>query len=529
MFKSMKVIKNLMRQFGETPKIAYKPGDMEAIKSYHEYRVKNSMAEFVIDDITWNDLNMDDVFKRINMGLTTSGEQYLYHQLRKPTVSDDDFNSRKGMIETIEQDDDLRTKLHKILYKLGKNKKAKLTEVFQPGKRSASKLILYLFLSLGFVVSATATIISLNNILVLAFFAIVNSVVRETMRKKIYTDIETVNYSVSMVFASNKIRKLSSHKLDNHTREIYSELDKLGIILRVGGVSVTSGSDIGDLFSNWLLLDLITYEIIKNKIGTHYHSIFKIHESLGKIEASLAVASYRKSVPGYTVPRIEFESRKTPYLQGEALIHPLVKTCVSNNLMMNKSHLVTGSNASGKSTFLKTAAINAIMGQAICTVLAKTYDATAFRIYSSMALSDNLLSGESYYISEIKSLKRIVEATKSGHAIMCVIDEVLRGTNTVERIAASSEILKAIADENTLCLVATHDVELCRLLEGQYEMVHFQEDFSGDTMIFDYKMKTGEAKSRNAIKLLRILGFDEQISSAANERAMNYLSQGVWK
>lgn len=529
MFNRMKVIKNLIRQFGGIPKNTYKPGDMEAIKSYHDYRVKNKLDEFVIDDITWNDLNMDDVYKRINMGLSTSGEQYLYHQLRQPTVTSDDFNSRKGLIETIEQDDDLRMKLHKILYKLGKNNKAQLTEVFQPGKQSASKLIVYLILSIGFVFSAIATIISLNNILALVFFVIVNSLVRETMRKKIYTDLETVNYSVSMVFASNKIRKLANKKLDNYSHEMYRELDKLGVILRVGGVSVTSGSDVGDLFSNWLLLDLITYEIIKNKIGTHYHSIFKIHESLGKIETALAVSSYRKSVSEYAIPRIVFDSKKTPYLQGEALIHPLVNTCVSNNLMMSKSHLVTGSNASGKSTFLKTAAINAIMGQAICTVAAKKYEATAFRIYSSMALSDNLLSGESYYISEIKSLKRIVEATKSGHAILCVIDEVLRGTNTVERIAASSEILKAIADENTLCLVATHDVELCHLLEEQYEMVHFQEDFTGDTMIFDYKMKIGEAKSRNAIKLLRILGFDEQISRAANERAMNYLSQGVWK
>lgn len=529
MLSRIKAIKNVIGKFGETPKITYKPGDMEAIKSYHEYRVKNSLDEFVIDDITWNDLNMDAVFKRINMGLSTSGEQYLYHQLREPTISYDDFNSRKGLIETIEQDKEIRVKLHKILYKLGKNNKAKLTEVFEPGNRSASKLILYIILALGFVISAIATTISLSNILALALFAIVNSVVREVMRKNIYTDLETVNYSVAMVFAANKIRKLSNYKLNQHTDEMYIELDKLGVILRVGGVSVTSGSDIGDIFSNWLLLDLITYEIIKNKIGTHYQSIFKIHESLGKIEAALAVTSYRKSVPEHTIPRIAFDSKIKPYLQAEALTHPLVTTCVPNNLMMKKSHLVTGSNASGKSTFLKTTAINAIMGQSICTVLAKTYDATAFKIYSSMALSDNLLSGESYYISEIKSLKRIVESTKSGHAIMCVIDEVLRGTNTVERIAASSEILKAIADENTLCLVATHDLELCHLLDEQYEMVHFQEDFSGDQMIFDYKMKTGEAKSRNAIKLLRILGFDEEISCAANERAMNYLSQGVWK
>ncbi|MBE0451246.1 MAG: hypothetical protein IBX70_10410 [Clostridia bacterium] len=92
MLKKMKVMKNVIKKFGEIPKTTYKPGDMEAIKSYHGYRVENSMDPFVVDDITWNDLNMDDVFKRINMGLSTSGEQYLYHQLRQPTVSEDDFN-----------------------------------------------------------------------------------------------------------------------------------------------------------------------------------------------------------------------------------------------------------------------------------------------------------------------------------------------------------------------------------------------------------------------------------------------------
>ena len=102
--------------------------------------------------------------------------------------------------------------------------------------------------------------------------------------------------------------------------------------------------------------------------------------------------------------------------------------------------LLTGSNASGKSTFLKSVALNAILAQTIYTVMADSYRAPYFRIYSSMALKDNLMGNESYFIVEIKSLKRIYESADEKVPMLCLIDEVLRGTNTVERIAASSQI-----------------------------------------------------------------------------------------
>lgn len=136
---------------------------------------------------------------------------------------------------------------------------------------------------------------------------------------------------------------------------------------------------------------------------------------------------------------------------------------------MEKGVLLTGSNASGKSTFLKTVAVNAILSQSVNTCMAKKYEAPLFHVYSSMALRDNMDSGESYYIVEIKGTQAdsgCCGSRKRFH-VLCFVDEVLRGTNTVERIAASTQILKFLRKRKVFCFAATHDIELNRTSRGR--------------------------------------------------------------
>ena len=129
------------------------------------------------------------------------------------------------------------------------------------------------------------------------------------------------------------------------------------------------------------------------------------------------------------------------------------------------------------------------------------------------------MAGESYYIAETKSLKRILDALKEDSAVLCVVDEVLRGTNTVERIAASSVVLQVMAEAGALCLAATHDIELCDLLSDSYDLYHFEEQVGEGEMIFDFLLREGRATSRNAILLLRLMGFDEELVQRAFSRA----------
>ena len=148
---------------------------------------------------------------------------------------------------------------------------------------------------------------------------------------------------------------------------------------------------------------------------------------------------------------------------------------------------------------------------------------------TSMALHDNLLGGESYFIVEIKSLKRILDEADNVEPLLCIIDEVLRGTNTIERIAASSEILSALNLPHVVCFAATHDIELSLILKDVYENYHFEEEVLENDVKFNYLLKPGSANSRNAITLLEKLGYDKKIVKGAREEAEIFETKAVWK
>ena len=223
-------------------------------------------------------------------------------------------------------------------------------------------------------------------------------------------------------------------------------------------------------------------------------------------------------------------SQKRTVFHVKDLFHPLLTDPVSNSVDADRPVLLTGSNASGKSTFLKAAALCALLSQAVGISPAGQYEGAYYRIYTSMALRDSLQDGESYFIVEIKSLRRILEAADpNDNPVMCCIDEVLRGTNTVERIAASAEILRCFAQTGTLCFAATHDLELTGILSDVYDNYHFSEQIVDGDVRFSYRLLPGPSNSCNAIALLSSLGYDRTIVEKAQERADGYLQKGNWQ
>lgn len=523
-----KLKRRLEAGFGKVPDPMYFHGDMEHIRAYYDFRREKNLDEFLIDDITWNDLDLDRIFKRINPGLSSSGEQYLYYMLRSPAIEPATYHARKELIDMMTEVPDLRLKLQVILARLGRTRRADLNKAFYPSEHGFGWLILYLLLALLVPVAVIfASVHSTYGMLACIFFLSFNAFLHDHRKKKCERDFDTVNYSVSMIFALHKIRKLKNPRLDQHLQEAYDNLDRLRSVIRTGGVSTVPDGGMGDILSTIFMLDLIAYEFLKNKLGRCHGEVFAVHEALGQIDAAIAVASYRQSLDGFAVPEIDFSTER-PHIFASEMRHPLLTYAVPNDLHTERPVLITGSNASGKSTYLKTAALCALLAQSICTTTARSYQASAFRIYSSMALRDDLLAGESYYIAETKSLKRILEQIDGTVPLLCTVDEVLRGTNTVERIAASSKILEVIASKGVLCLAATHDIELCELLSVQYEMYHFEEQLGITQMLFDYKIRRGKAVSRNAINLLKLMGFEERIVSGAHERANSYMESGVW-
>ena len=147
-----------------------------------------------------------------------------------------------------------------------------------------------------------------------------------------------------------------------------------------------------------------------------------------------------------------------------------------------------------------------------------------------MALRDDLMAGDSYYIVEIKALKRIMDAAeeKSENPLLCFVDEVLRGTYTVERIAASAQIMDSLACKGVYCFAATHDIELTHLLADKYDNYHFEEDVKDGDVLFSYRLLDGRAQTRNAIKLLKVIGFSDEITEHAEDRVQRFVRTGQW-
>ena len=200
---------------------------------------------------------------------------------------------------------------------------------------------------------------------------------------------------------------------------------------------------------------------------------------MGSFEVYNSIINYRNRVDYYCIPELDNEYD----MEVTDVYHPLLDNPVSNSIKVEKKGvLITGSNASGKSTFLRTIGINALLSQSINTSLSKSYRGKFYKIMSSMTIKDDLLKGDSYYMAEIKSIRRLLDKVAMDYNVLCFVDEVLKGTNTVERIAGGYEILLSLSRGKSLCFAATHDIELTSLLENTYQNMHFEDKgaFTGE-------------------------------------------------
>jgi len=204
-------------------------------------------------------------------------------------------------------------------------------------------------------------------------------------------------------------------------------------------------------------------------------------------------------------------------MEACGLYHPLLKDAVCNDFSMNGRMILSGANASGKSTFMKAVAVNVILAQTIHTCTADKMELPALYVMTSMSLRDDILTGESYYIREVKYLKRMLDKADAGIPVLCVIDEILRGTNTGERLAASEAILKYFTDKMCFVLVASHDLELLNKMQKDYACYYFDSQVGEKDIYFDYRLHKGMGGKSNAIALLTLLGYPEHIVKTARE------------
>lgn len=533
-YKNQKLRKlRIRRSFGTVPDREYDLTEYESISHY--FRQKGEM-DHVIDDITWNDLDMDSIFMLMNHTWSTVGESSLYNLLRRPEFSKEKLKEREELIQYFQTHEKEREKFLELCAEIGKTGQYSIfdyiynladLEVERPWKHYLNILLVLGSVGLIFVQPQVG-------ILGLITMISVSMGTYYGAKKKIEPYVTSCSCLLNMLKFSSKLSKLVIPELESYFSILRETRKKFGNFKKKAAFFVAGGAVSGGLetiiieYINYIFhFDLIQFPGIVKELKQHISDFEQMTDTIGLLESMAAIASFRAMMQEYAVPVLE--NSKTGYLEMEAGYHPMITDPVKNSIKVKKGVLLTGSNASGKSTFLKTVAINAILAQTIHTCMADRYESSFFRVYSSMALRDDLVGQESYYIVEIKSLKRILDALGGEVPVLCFVDEVLRGTNTVERIAASSQILKSVARQDVVCFAATHDVELTHLLEQEYDNYHFQEEVKDNDILFNYLLYPGRATSRNAIKLLSIMGYDQAIISRAEESAQRFLQTGEWQ
>ena len=349
-------------------------------------------------------------------------------------------------------------------------------------------------------------------------------------------------YIIRMIVNAKRIGNSQNKGIEKYCVQINEIYNKVKGMTK--GVFLVSSNNMSGSLSEIVMeylrmlfhVDIMKFNSMLKNVHDNIDDICKLYEILGMLESSCAIASYRtylKNIYGYYCkPKfITEENDSDMKIAGEQLYHPLIDKPVANSINETRGVLLTVSNASGKSTFLKTVGINAILAQTIYTCTGQSFEMERRKVYSSMSLKDDLEHNESYYMVEIKALKRIIDAANKGEKIISFVDEVLRGTNTVERVSASTEILKSFADKsgcNVISFAATHDLELTHVLEEWYANYHFEEEVVDDDVLFNYKLNKGRATSRNAIQLLKVMGYDDRIIKAARMRADKFAETGQY-
>lgn len=211
-----------------------------------------------------------------------------------------------------------------------------------------------------------------------------------------------------------------------------------------------------------------------------------------------------------------FLEGEAPRLTATALRNPLLpeESAVANDASLTAgTTIITGSNMSGKTTWLRTLGMNAVLAWAGAPVCAAAFSLSPLALYTSIRVDDSLAEGMSTFYAELLRIKEMVAAERTGRPLLLLIDEIFKGTNSADRITGARAALAHLTNAHSITLVSTHDFELCDLEVpgGRVRNAHFEEQYQDGKIAFDYRLRAGRCQTTNAVYLLRLVGIlDEE-------------------
>lgn len=265
-----------------------------------------------------------------------------------------------------------------------------------------------------------------------------------------------------------------------------------------------------DILLQWDLQQAVALE--KWKLANH-KKVLDWFTTLGEFEAISSFATLSFNHPTWSFPVL---SEEHFFIEGKEVGHPLIQVdkCVTNPVKIEHNGqlmLVTGSNMAGKSTYLRSIGVNIVLAMAGAPVCARYFCVSPVQVISSMRIADNLEENTSTFYAELKKLKTIIEKVNRNEKVFILLDEILRGTNSLDRHTGSAALIKQLIKHHAACIIATHDIELTKLKVEFPENIlnyHFDVQVSNDELYFDYQLKVGICTSLNASILMKKIGIE---------------------
>lgn len=483
---------------------------------------------------TLYDIDFFGLFAFVDRTHSKIGQQLLFKKLVRPSEQELNRDFHHKRVELFSTDVTLREKAQLELQRLGTHDAYFISSLMQDKLLARPAWFKYLVISL---LSIATMLVFAPRFPVLLLFLIfpitVNMIVHYWNKNNTFQFLRSFPQLSLLLEVSSNLEQLGP---EFENREVANDINllkpfqwkmKLLGLVDEGGIKDDLnqvGSYLMELLKAFFLVEVYTLFHLTRELETKQKSVFNLFHHVGDFDVAISIASLRsgdaKTCRPHFVPSVKELHLKNVY-------HPLVKNCVKNDLSIGgKSVLITGSNMAGKSTFLRTIILNSILAQALDTCFADEFKAPRLKQFSSILIDDNLMAGTSYYFEEVMVMSTLLKEANTADQNLFILDEVFKGTNTVERIASAKAILSYLNRGNNIVIVSTHDIELTAMLREEFDLYHFTDSIENGKLHFDFKIKAGPLKTRNAIRLLEICNYPPEIIDEASRISYNLNTPG---
>ena len=479
-----------------------------------------------VDDQTWYDLALHKVFDQLNYTQSSIGAEALYQKMRLLTFQPDD--SLRELEEFFERQPDLRLRVQVIMNQLGKkNHNMARSIVANPGNQdSRIYLSLYIFLACLPVLSLFFLpffkIQAFSVLIASVTFNIIFSSIRNWSNKM---RLDQVSYLVRIFASAEKLSRLALPKQEALKQAVqpFKKTKVISSILQ--SPTGNSEMEIILIYLNFLfLIPQIAQVYIYNQVKSYQKEAQETINLLGELEVAISLLRHKRDGKLVCHPCFKQDGG----IKGKGIYHPLIANPVVNDVSFEKNMVISGDNASGKSTYLKMVAINCILAQGLGFAYGESFELPYGHVMTSMDVSDDIEVGDSYFITESKTILRMIENLKKPGFHYFFIDELFKGTNTIERIGAGLGIVRWLSGRNCLYMISSHDIELVVASGAVNDNYHFDSRYVDGKIVFDYHIKQGSAVTKNAVNTLKSLHFPSEITLTAQELIEQYEETGKW-